>query len=93
MVLGIEYENNSGNPHSVSVEKSLAELLESDSDEIEVASAVTTLAQLIGGSLDCESVLASSLINDPNNNDIHALYRQNIEQFCAQEPPYRFFRY
>lgn len=82
--LTIDFENTEGESQQQVISRTLGELLVRGANEIKSAAAVTTLAQLINRSLDCESVLASGLYNDTSIvNNVYSAYRQHIDTFCS----------
>lgn len=81
--LDISYKDESGEPQSVSVTRSIASMLGQGSDEIKAATAVASLAQLINGRLSCDTVLSSQLYNTPVDHPVYQSYTGYIEDFCS----------
>lgn len=91
--LSIDYTGPDGERRNVSATRSIDALLANTTAEIDAAFAVSTLAELIGERLDCGTVQSSDLYQRPVQNATYALYRQNIERYCAQNAPYDYFYY
>ena len=81
--LDISYKDESGEPQSVSVTRSIESMLNQGADEIKAATAVASLAQLIKGSLSCDTVLSSRLYNSPVAHPVYQSYTGYIEDFCS----------
>jgi len=81
--LDITYREEDGEPQSVSLARSVDTLLMEGATEIKAAAAVTTLAELINGGLDCNTVLSSNLYNSPVEHEVYRRYRQLIDRFCS----------
>lgn len=81
--LDITYKDEEGEAQSVSVTRSIEAMLGMGSDEIRSAAAVASLAQLINGRLNCDTVLSSRLYNQPIENSLYQSYRGYIEDFCS----------
>ena len=81
--LSIEYTDASGETKNVSVSRSINTLLTNETDALDAAFAVISLAELIGERFDCETVQASRLYQEPVQNATYSLYRQNVERFCG----------
>jgi len=88
--LGIEYTDTDGERREVSLTRNVDDLLATTTDALDAAFAVTTLAELIGERIDCGTVQQSALYTQPVQQATYALYRQNIERFCAQAAPYDY---
>lgn len=82
ITLGITYTDSSGRDQAVSLTRTLAQLAANETDEVDAALAVTTLAELINGNLTCQTVQSSTLYQQPISNNVYALYRQYITRFC-----------
>ena len=81
--LDITYKDEEGEAQSASVTRSIEAMLGMGSDEIRSAAAVASLAQLINGRLNCDTVLSSRLYNQPIENSLYQSYRGYIEDFCS----------
>ena len=81
--LDITYEQSDGQEQSATISKTVDALQEQGTAEIKAAAAVATLAQLINGSLTCETVLSSRLYNNPVQNEVYQSYKRHVENFCS----------
>ena len=82
ITLDITFTDADGEARSESITRTLAELSNVLTDQVDAALAVTTLAELVNGNLNCGDVLASRLYQEPLASPVYALYRQYITRFC-----------
>jgi len=83
ITFGIEFEGSNGEPETASLSNSIGQLRELGEQQIRTSLFVVTLAQLISGRLECDTVTQSRLFQEPLDTDVGARYRQAIEAFCA----------
>jgi len=83
MRLDITYKDDMDQPQSASLTQGIDNILGQNEVEIRAALAVTTLAELINGSLTCDNVQSSQLYNEPVQHDVYVSYKQYIDQFCS----------
>jgi len=81
--LDITYMDDADQGQAASLSKDVDSILGQGANEIKAAAAVATLAQLINGNLDCNTVLSSNLYNSPIQHSVYMSYRQHIERFCS----------
>ncbi|HEY7883749.1 MAG TPA: VWA domain-containing protein, partial [Cellvibrionaceae bacterium] len=84
--LTIYFDGDEGEGKEIVREESVSVLLEKGTDEIKSAAAVTTLAQLVAGELECETVTNSGIYLQEINTDVFASYRDAISRFCERDP-------
>ncbi|HEY7771709.1 MAG TPA: VWA domain-containing protein [Marinagarivorans sp.] len=81
--LTITYDDPAGEPQSVTLEKSLDELLGYGDDEIKSAATVVALTDLIAGRIDCETATTSALYQQAIMTYTFTTYHNAIEKYCA----------
>ncbi len=81
--LDITYKDNNGQPQSASVVNLIDSILGKGVVQIKAAAAVVTLAELINGSLSCDTALSSQLYNSPVEHAVYQNYIRHIEDFCS----------
>ena len=91
--LGATYTDPAGERREVVQARSVGELLANGTGELDAALAVTTLAELVAGRLECAAVRTSGLYFRPTTNATYESYRGYVDRFCDQEPPYRYVDY
>lgn len=82
--LTITFTTYYGDEQQITITKTLGELLQKGEEEIKSAAAVTTLAQLVAGSLTCNEVLSSDLYNQDIRTFAFEKYKQGIDDYCMR---------
>ena len=81
-ILEISYQDEDGETVVSSTEKQVRDILGSDPDQILGALMVTTLANLVSGTVQCTDVVASGLFNAGNTSEIYTKYHALISTHC-----------
>ena len=93
VTLDIEYADAEGQIITASLSVSLDQLFGQGERSIRTAAMVSTLANVIAGSVNCDVALSSLLYTNTIDDSVYARYRNALESYCAQESPYDFFYY
>lgn len=86
--LTIYFDDAEGERKEVVVTEPVSSLLKYGSDEIKSASAVTTLAQLVAGEIECDTVTGSGIYQQEVNTEVFATYKNAITRFCERMPSF-----
>jgi len=82
ITLTASFNGPEGTTETVTVEKTIAELMAVESDQIYAAAAVTTLADLVAQKIKCEPVMASSLYQMDIASTVFQTYKKAISDYC-----------
>ena len=82
IILEIEYSDETGEQATITIEKTIAELLPLGQYEIKAASLVTILANLVAGNLSCSAVLESGVYHEDIEHSVFIEYKSLIASFC-----------
>jgi Ca-activated chloride channel family protein len=82
VTLHIQYQGDDNQQETVRITHSVAELLPHGEIQIKSAAAVSTLAFLINGKIQCDDVLSSGLYLQSLDDVLFTDYQERIRQFC-----------
>ncbi len=82
ITLQIQYQGDNNQQETVRITHSIADLLQHGEIQIKSAAAVSTLAFLISGKVQCDDVLSSGLYLQSLGDDLFTNYQERIRKFC-----------
>lgn len=80
------FNDEMGEVETIVVEKSIADLMAENSDQIYAAAAVTTLANLVARDITCDAVFESGLYAQYISSEVFVTYLAAIKDYCTHEP-------
>ena len=80
------YKNTNGEQTKITIEKTLADMLNAGGSQIQNAAMITTLAQLVAQNISCTEITGSTLYASDNTAPLFDKYKDLIDRYCSLTP-------